>query len=124
MNPKRFINLNLLTLQYPFTAIISILHRLSGLLVFLLIPFLLCFCSKALSSEAGFTAVAASLNHPLSRVVLWFFLAGLGYHFAAGVRHLIMDMGWGESLTSARRSGEIVLVISLIWASLMGVWLW
>jgi succinate dehydrogenase / fumarate reductase cytochrome b subunit len=124
MNKQRFMNFNLLTIQYPFTAIISILHRLSGLFVFLLIPFLLWFLDVALSNEAGFTRAESALANPLSKITLWAFLVALGYHLVAGVRHLLMDLGLGESLQSARMSGMVSLVISMVWAVLVGIWLW
>jgi succinate dehydrogenase / fumarate reductase cytochrome b subunit len=124
MNKQRFTNFNLLTIQYPFTAIISILHRLSGVLIFVLIPFLLWFLEVALSNKSGFEYIQSTLANPIYKIGMWFFLTALGYHLVAGVRHLLMDIGFGESLYGARLSGVISLIISIIWTVLMGIWLW
>jgi succinate dehydrogenase / fumarate reductase cytochrome b subunit len=124
MNKQRFVNFNLFTIQYPFTAIISILHRLSGIFVFVLIPFLLWILETALSDKSGFEYIQATLVNPISKIAMWLFLTALGYHFVAGVRHVLMDIGFGESLHDARLSGIISLIISIIWAVLVGIWLW
>ncbi|MDR3478433.1 MAG: succinate dehydrogenase, cytochrome b556 subunit [Gammaproteobacteria bacterium] len=124
MNKQRFMNFDLTTIRLPFTSIISILHRLSGIFVFLLIPFLLYIFDMALSDSDGFASIGAILGNPISRISLWLFLVALGYHFFAGVRHLIMDMGFGEGLKNARTSGAVALVITLVWALWIGVWLW
>ena len=124
MNKQRFSNFNLFTIRYPFTAIISLLHRLSGLFVFLLIPFLLWLLDVAVNSEVGFSHIQDVLAEPLNKILIWFCLAALGYHFIAGVRHILMDMGWGESLRMARVSGAFVLLVSIVWAVMTGIWLW
>lgn len=124
MNKQRFVNLNLLTIQYPLTAIISILHRLSGIFVFLLIPYLLWLLDVALSGAAGFQHIQSVLMSPISKCVIWFFLVALGYHLFAGIRHLLMDIGLGESLHHARLSGMVVLGITIIWIISLGMWLW
>lgn len=124
MNNQRFVNLNLLTIQYPLTAIISILHRLSGIFVFLLIPYLLWLADVALSGVDGFHHIQSILMSPVSKCVIWFFLVALGYHLLAGIRHLLMDIGLGESLHHARLSGVLVLTITIIWIIRIGMWLW
>lgn len=124
MNKQRFVNFNLLTIQYPFTAIISILHRLSGIFVFLFIPFLLWLLDEALTSTVGFDYIKSVLVNPIGKIVIGAFLVVLGYHLLAGIRHLLMDIGLGESLRNARTSGAIVLVVSMFWAIMIGIWLW
>ncbi|MBP9777654.1 MAG: succinate dehydrogenase, cytochrome b556 subunit [Rickettsiaceae bacterium] len=124
MNHQRFVNLNLLKIQYPLTAIISILHRLSGLLLFLLIPYLLWLLDVALSSASGFNYIQSVLMNPINKCVIWFFLSAFGYHLLAGIRHLLMDVGFAESLKSARLSGIIILTITVIWIISVGKWLW
>lgn len=124
MIKQRFVNFDLLTIQYPFTAIISILHRLSGIIVFLFIPFLLWLLDEALTSAVGFNYIKSVLVNPIAKIVIWAFLVALGYHLLAGIRHLLMDIGLAESLRNARISGTIVLVISILWALIVGIWLW
>lgn len=124
MNKQQFKNLNLFTIQFPITAIISILHRLSGIFVFLLIPFLLWLLDIATRSTEGFDRILNIVTMPITKFIVWLFLAALGYHLIAGVRHLLMDIGWGEGLKSARWTAKITLGLSIVWAILIGIWLW
>ncbi|KTC89104.1 succinate dehydrogenase, cytochrome b556 subunit [Legionella drozanskii LLAP-1] len=124
MNKQQFRNLNLFTIRYPFTAIISLLHRLSGIFVFLLIPFLLWMLDIATGSTIGFERVQTLLTNLPAKLMLWLFLVALFYHLIAGIRHLLMDIGIGESLRSARISGGISLIITVLVAILLGSWLW
>ncbi|MGM9454703.1 succinate dehydrogenase, cytochrome b556 subunit [Legionella bozemanae] len=124
MNDPQFRNLNLFTIRYPFTAIISLLHRLSGIFLFLLIPFLLWMLDSATGTTDGFERVQTLLTNLPAKLLLWLFLVALWYHLIAGIRHLLMDIGMGESLKSARLSGGITIVITLFAAILLGSWLW
>jgi len=124
MNKQQVRNFNLLTIRYPFTAIISILHRLSGIFLFLLIPFLLWMLDIASGSSIGFNHIQTVLTNTGAKLILWFILVALWYHLLAGIRHLLMDIGIGESLKNARLSGGITILVTIIAAILMGNWLW
>ena len=124
MKHKRPINLNLFTLKFPIAAIVSILHRLSGLLLFLLIPFLLLGLSSSLASQQDFDVLYFRLTTPFAKCIIWFLLSAFIYHFVAGIRHLMMDAGIGEELKSGRLGAKLVLVISVILTLLVGIWLW
>jgi succinate dehydrogenase / fumarate reductase cytochrome b subunit len=121
---KRPVNLDFKTLRLPLPAITSILHRISGVVVFGGVFVLLWLLSSSLQSERGFTDVQNWLTAPLVKVVVWGILAGLLYHLIAGVKHLIMDMGIGETLEGAKTSAKLVVIISVIAIVLAGVWLW
>jgi succinate dehydrogenase / fumarate reductase, cytochrome b subunit len=124
MNKQRPVNLNLLTIKFPLPAIVSILHRISGTLLFLLIPFLLWMLYASLGSPLGFDALQDFLTNPLMKFVLWLIVVALLYHLVAGVRHLLMDAGIGESLSGGRQGSIIVFLITIVLAIVMGVWLW
>jgi len=79
---------------------------------------------KSLGSEEGFAEVKACLTSPLAKLVTWGLLSGLLYHLVAGVRHLIMDMGGGETLEGGKLGSKIVIVISVVLIVLAGVWVW
>ena len=121
---SRPVNLNLFAFRFPVTAIVSILHRLSGVLLFLFVPFLVWVFSLTLSSPDDFVTVQTVLAKPFSRFLVWLFFAGLIYHLFAGIRHLIMDCGIGESWTAGRASAWFVLVLTLLLTMGVGVWLW
>ncbi|MNZ78969.1 Succinate dehydrogenase cytochrome b556 subunit [compost metagenome] len=124
MNSKRPVNLDLRTIQLPVTAYTSIAHRISGVILFLGIAVLLYALDLSLTSEEGFEQVKACLTSPLAKFVIWGLLSALLYHMVAGIRHLIMDMGIGETLEGGKLGSKIVIAISAVLIVLAGVWVW
>ena len=78
----------------------------------------------SLSSEEGFAQVQACLTSPLAKLIVWGLLSALLYHLVAGVRHLVMDLGVGETLEGGKLGSKVVLVISVVLILLAGVWIW
>ncbi|MBA2650618.1 MAG: succinate dehydrogenase, cytochrome b556 subunit [Legionella sp.] len=124
MNKKRPINLDLRSLKYPPMAIVSILHRVSGVVIFILLPIVLFMMSRSLNSEASFTQMENTLTNPGYKLVLWLFAASFIFHTIAGARHMIMDLGYGEELSVSRRTAVAVIVLSIISTLLLGIWIW
>ena len=124
VNKNRPVNLDISTLKLPITAYASILHRISGVFLLLGVAVLLWMLDTSLSSEVGFNQLQADLAAPLCKAAIWFVLVGLGYHVIAGVRHLLMDVGIGETLEGGRLGAQIVLVLAVVYAGVVGVWLW
>lgn len=122
MNKKRPVNLDIGTIQLPITSYVSILHRVSGVVLFGAIAVFLWLLDSSLSSEEGFNAIKETLGNPFCKLVVWASLAGLAYHMAAGIRHLIMDFGLGETLEGGRLGAKMVLVVAAILILLAGVW--
>ncbi|HEV8077430.1 MAG TPA: succinate dehydrogenase, cytochrome b556 subunit [Marinobacter sp.] len=106
------------------TALVSITHRVSGVFIFAGVAVLLWMLDSSLTSEEGFAAVQDALANPLCKLVIWAILAGLAYHLVAGIRHLIMDCGIGESLEGGRLGAKLVVIISIVLIALAGVWVW
>ena len=121
MKKDRPVNLDLRTIQFPLPAIASILHRISGVILFLLIPILLWFLQISLQSAADFASARAALDNIWLKLCVWGFLAALVYHLLAGIRHMIMDMGYGESLQAGRRSAYGVFLLSIIFIVILGI---
>lgn len=121
---KRPVNLDLSTFQFSVTAIASILHRISGFILFLLIPFILWLFSYSLHSPEHFQELQAGFAHPVSKIIFLAIFLALFYHLLAGVRHLIMDTGWGEKLAQARCSARLIIVVAVIATVCMGVYVW
>lgn len=124
VNSKRPVNLDLRTIKLPVTAYTSILHRISGVILFLGIAVLLFALDKSLASEDSFEQVKACLAHPLAKLVIWGLLSALLYHLVAGIRHLVMDAGIGETLEGGKRGSKIVIAIAVVLIVLAGVWVW
>ncbi|MBL4835831.1 MAG: succinate dehydrogenase, cytochrome b556 subunit [Pseudomonas sp.] len=124
MNSKRPVNLDLRTIKLPVTAWTSIAHRISGVIMFAAIAFMLWLLDMSLASDVGFEQALSILQHPFAKLVTWGVLSALLYHLIAGVRHLIMDAGVGEGLESGKRGSQAVIVVSIVVIVLLGVWIW
>lgn len=117
--------LNLFQIHLPVTGVVSILHRVSGALLFLAIPILIYVFDRSLDGESGFQSVMAVIAQPLIK----FFLILLGWamlhHLLAGIRYLLMDVALGTKLNSARATAWVINLISLFaFVSLfLGMWL-
>ncbi len=79
---------------------------------------------KSLASEEGFGEVKAYMTSPLAKLIIWGLLYALLYHLVAGIRHLIMDSGVGETLEGGKLGSKIVIAVSVILILLAGVWIW
>lgn len=124
MNKKRPVNLDLTTMKFPPMAIASILHRVSGIVLFVLLPFILCLLAKSLYSTDTFAQAQAMLAQPLYKLLLWGFSVAMVYHIIAGIRHLLMDVGFGEHLSAGRQSAIAVIALAVISAIFLGIWIW
>ena len=79
----------------------------------------------SLESEESFNAVKETLQEgAFAKFVLWGLLSALAYHVVAGIKHLVMDAGIGETLEGGRLGAKLTLVISVILIVLAGVWVW
>jgi succinate dehydrogenase / fumarate reductase cytochrome b subunit len=78
----------------------------------------------SLSSAEGFAQVQACLASPLAKLVIWGLLSALLYHLVAGIRHLLMDTGIGETLEGGKTGARIVLAVSVVLIVLAGIWIW
>jgi succinate dehydrogenase / fumarate reductase cytochrome b subunit len=111
-------NLNLFNLPVP--AVVSILHRGSGALLFVLTFVLLYFLDRSLASPDAFEGVRQALSHPFMKLVQLGLLWALLHHLLAGIRYLLLDVHVGVDLASARASSYIVLAVSLALTLVLG----
>jgi succinate dehydrogenase / fumarate reductase cytochrome b subunit len=121
----RPVYLNLFAIRQPVPAITSILHRMTGALLFVAgIPILLWFVQRTLASPEGFAAATAPFTTLLGKLTLlvltWCYLL----HLLAGLRHLALDLHVGIELAPARSSATVVLVLSIILGVIVAVRLW
>tara|TARA_R110002049_G_scaffold185213_4_gene353454 strand:- start:681 stop:1016 length:336 start_codon:yes stop_codon:yes gene_type:complete len=111
-------------MRLPITAWASITHRASGVFIFAGMAVLLWALDASLASPESFASLQESLNNPLLKLVIWAVIAGLIYHSLAGIKHLIMDMGIGESMEGGIRGVRIVVSLSVVLILAAGIWLW
>ena len=122
---ERPVYLDLPRIRLPLPGIVSILHRISGALLFLAgIPLLLYGVSGSVASPEGFAAMKAGFAHPVAKLVLIGLLWAYLHHFCAGIRYLLLDIHRGIELAPARRSSAVVLVLSVALTLVLGARLW
>ncbi len=115
---------DILTYRMPLAAIVSILHRISGALMFLLLPVVLWAFDRSLRSAQGFAAVAGVLGSWPMRLLALVLFWGLAHHLCAGLRHLYADMcPRAVSKEAGRRSAVAALVVSLLATAAFAVYL-
>lgn len=124
MKNNRPVNLDLRTIRLPITAIVSIIHRITGVGLFVAIGMLMWALNLSLNSEAGFEKVAGILSHPLAKFIAWGIVSFLVYHLIAGIKHLFMDAGYFETKEGGAQASRVVLIASVICILLLGVWIW
>lgn len=104
----------LMNYRQPFSAIVSIMHRVSGFMMFVLLPFILYLLQESIRSEISYAHFQGIASHPFAKLVILALVWGYMHHFCAGIRHLVMDTHVGLDKDSARKSAVTVLVIT--WA--------
>ncbi|MCA2014824.1 succinate dehydrogenase cytochrome b556 subunit [Vibrio tritonius] len=120
----RPVNLDLQTIRFPITAIASILHRVTGVIMFVAVGILLWLLSLSLSSPMGFMDASDIVDSFIVKLILWGILTALAYHIVGGLRHLMMDMGYFEELDTGAASAKVAFGITIILAVLAGVLVW
>jgi succinate dehydrogenase / fumarate reductase cytochrome b subunit len=110
----------LIKYRLPWAGKVSILHRISGAALFLLLPFMLYLFDQSLASELSFMQFQAFTDHFLVKLIclglIWSFL----HHFCAGIRYLLLDLEIGVEKIPAQKSAILVLVVSLALTALVG----
>ena len=114
---------SLMKYRFPINALVSILHRLSGVILFLLIPFILWTLHLSLSSQANFLMVKDYFGSPTVMFLTWVVLSALYYHVIAGVKHLLMDVGYFEEKVSGRVASMVVMLLGIVGVVGIGAWI-
>lgn len=120
---KQPINLNLRTMHFPAMAIASILHRLSGLILFLLLPCMLYAIELSLYNQESFAHLYLRFKEPGAKLLILVGVVALTYHSLAGIRHILLDLGIGEGLKTARISAIFIMLFTAIIMVLFGLWI-
>ena len=113
---------DLMRFAWPIMALASITHRVAGVVLFAGVGLMLFALDMSLSGESGFAYIKELAGSPFGKFVTWALLAALAYHFVAGVKHLLMDLGLGETLAGGRRAAWLVIFCSLVLMALAAFW--
>ena len=117
-------HLNLLKIHLPLPGVLSILHRVSGVLLALALPVSLGALQVSLESEEGYECVAEFFGHPLMKLMVWGAAWALFHHLCAGIRFLALDFHIGVELRAARITAAAAFAASVAMTLAFGVWLW
>ena len=117
----RPVYLNLFRIHLPLAGWVSILHRISGALLFFAVPFGVWALSVSLTDQAGFRRMAEWLALPWSRLLVLLLIAAFAHHLVAGLRHLALDVHWGVSLQHARQS-SLAVVLAAVGMTMLVAW--
>lgn len=113
---------DLMSYRLPPAAQTSILHRVSGALLFLALPLLLVpLFGLSVTSADSFASMREWVSHPLCKLVLLVLMWGYFHHFFAGIRYLTLDMHWWNDRVSSQRSGALVIGVSLALTVIFGL---
>ena len=116
--------LNLLKIQLPIAGVSSILHRISAVGIFvLLLPFSIILV-LASNSEEGFSTVTYLLSLNSIKILLGLLITGLTYHYISGIRHLVMDFGYWQTLYAGKVSAILTIVFSALISLTLLVVVW
>lgn len=115
--------LDLLRFQWPVTAITSIVHRITGVILFAGLVVGLYALDLSLSSEQGFMQVSALASTFLGKLVILALLSSLVFHYIAGIKHLLMDLGIGESLQGGKLGAWLTILVSVLLVAWLASWL-
>ena len=121
---QRPVNLDIGSMKLPITAYVSIAHRLSGVFLFFASGLLIWALDLSLSSEQSFNDLALVMANPVAKGLMWTVATALSYHALSGIKHIVMDFGYGETKQGGVMGARIVIVLALVAAGLWGVVVW
>lgn len=116
--------LNLFQIRLPLPGLVSILHRMSGAVLFLLLPSLLVLFELSLESAQTFARFKAVFSHWAIKLIVIGVVWAYSHHLCAGIRHLALDLNYGTELAAARASSWVVLALSVVLTLAMGAMIW
>ncbi len=116
---SRPVFLNLLRIRQPVMAVVSIFHRISGVLMILALPGLVYLLNLSLSNQAGFSQVADLLASPVLKLLAVLLGWALTHHILAGIRFMLLDFDLGIERAAARKTAWLVHVGALILTALL-----
>ena len=117
-------NLNLFTIRLPINAVVSILHRASGVGLFLALPLVLLALQYSVGSPESYAILTNLFDSWFIKLLLIGLAWAFFHHFFAGIRHLLQDIHWMTSLQKARFSGKAVLYLVALAVAIFAVVIW
>ncbi len=120
----KFLQLTTLAPKMSITAKVSIIHRITGLLLFLAIPFILYVLDSSLTNIDFYSALYGIFALPIIKIIYLTIIAAFIYHMCAGVRFLLLDINIGTNKKTAQLTSKIVILVSILISVLLGALIW
>ncbi|MFQ5754659.1 MAG: succinate dehydrogenase, cytochrome b556 subunit [Acidiferrobacterales bacterium] len=120
---KRPVYLNLFKIHLPVGGVVSIAHRVTGVVLAVLFPFGIYLLQLSLRDASGFDRATTILSSVSGRIAVLLLTWIFAQHFFSGVRHLLLDLDVGVEKGTARRSAWLTWVGSVITVLLAAVWI-
>jgi succinate dehydrogenase / fumarate reductase cytochrome b subunit len=118
-------NLDLTTIKLPVMGLTSILHRISAVIIWAAMIFLLPVLYISLESIKGFDSITTLINeNVLVQLFLWGFLTALGYYIVGGLKHIIQEFGYFETLNGGAFIAKLAIGLGICLSLLSGFWIW
>ncbi|MBL4711906.1 MAG: succinate dehydrogenase, cytochrome b556 subunit [Gammaproteobacteria bacterium] len=114
MIDNRPVYLNLLKIRLPLPGIVSFAHRITGVILFLALPFVVYLLGLSIESKQAFLEVQKILNQPLIRLIEILLLWSIAHHFFAGIRFLLIDAEIGVEKSQSRLGAWLVLIAEVL----------
>ncbi len=114
MSDQRPVNLDLTTIHFPIHALVSITHRATGVVLFIGAPVVIWCFALSLESAVGFGQVRAYLSYPFGVIFAMGYALALSFHLAAGIKHLFMDCGIGDTSAGARNWSIATIIATFV----------
>jgi succinate dehydrogenase / fumarate reductase, cytochrome b subunit len=124
MTKARPKHLNLFQIRQPVPAVVSVLHRISGAILFLFLWLFIAGLERSLAGPDAYAEMKSIIDHPLMKLLVLGLLWAYLHHTFAGIRHLGLDLRLGVDLPKARASAWAVLAVSLALTVVIGIRLW
>ena len=121
---SRPVNLDIGSMKLPITAYVSIMHRASGVVLFGLSVLMIWALDQSLASEQSFNALGQTLTSPIAKFLMWGTATALTYHSLSGIKHIIMDFGYGETMQGGVTGARIVIALAVVSAAVWGIVIW
>lgn len=114
MKKTRPVFFNLMQIRMPVGAITSIMHRITGIILALGVPFSIHMLDTSLRDAQGYAVIVRLFDEPGFKMLALLFIWALTHHLLAGLRHLLSDIDCGSHLPAARMSAWIVNCTALL----------
>ena len=114
MTENRPVYLNLLKIKLPLPGIVSFAHRITGVILFLSLPFAVYILDLSVESQQSFEKAQQILNQPLIQAVQILLIWSLAHHFFAGIRFLLIDAEIGVEKDQSRTGAWLVILLEII----------